>query len=1006
MSGKSEAAFEAAIEHHLLTAGGYTSGHSKDYDRARALIPAAVVDFVSASQPALWQSWQALLGAKLPALFVAAVVTALDERGTLDVLRRGVEFYGEMARLAYFRPNSDKNPVTLTQYAHNRVSVVRQLYFEPEGQGSIDMVLFINGLPVITAELKNQYTHQNVEHGMAQYRLRDPEAPIFRWTRRALVHFAVDTQQVRMTTALRGKDTDFLPFDRGNGGGAGNPPVKGKHRTCYLWEEVWQRDSLIDLLHRFIHVETEVEVDPDTGESTTRRRVIFPRYHQLRCVRRLVAAARTHGAGDNYLVQHSAGSGKTNSIGWLAHRLNALHGADDARVFDMVLVLTDRTVLDEQLQDAIAQFDHKAGVVQKIDKNSAQLAYAIKAGNGIVISTLHKFGFIQDKIEALPDRRYAIIVDEAHSSQSGEMAYDLKALLAGGSVDAAVQAEIAKSIDDGDAMTAPDQLALRAALIRARLPNLSFFAFTATPKNSTLTLFGHVGPSGKHEPYDQYTMRQAIEEGFIVDVLKGYTSYQRYFELQKAVGADPEVDSRKAALALQRFVDEHADNVRAKTEIMVEHFRSTVAHRLGGRAKAMVVTRSRSMAVRYRRAFDAYIAEKAYAGLSCLVAFSGSIEDPEAPDTTLTEVSMNGGIRVKELPRRFASKAYQFLIVADKYQTGFDQPRLCAMYVDKPLNGITAVQTLSRLNRRAAGKQTSVLDFVNDRDGIVASFKDYFEGTTLAEQVEPERLYERLAEVDALQLWTPAELDGFVSVFYTLGEGDHSTHGALGSWLDPAVDRFAAIGHGSNGEAAQGKARGLLAAYVRAYALLGQVVTEPDERLEKVFAFASMLLRVLPLPPGTAPVDLGDQVLLAELEVKKTAHGDLSLTPGGPGALPGIGGPGGGGGESPTDKLSAIIALLNARFGPEEAAAFVGGVTDGLMEDEALALAAQANDKASFGHALKPKYDKAVLGSMGTHPEIVKHLYTDPTDKELLWSLLLDAIYAGLRERAGRAATG
>ncbi len=642
-----EDAFEKLIVEHLVLHGGYeprgrTSFDPDEalavhagYDVQRALIPSDVIAFVQATQPKPWAKLQAIHGAALEGIFLDALCKVMDQRGALSVLRQGFKFHGQEIRLAYFAPGHNLNPAVWDLYQQNRLRVVRQLRYDPKNDNELDLAIFLNGLPIASAELKNPITGQKAGHARQQYKEdRDPNAPIFRFKTRALVHFALDTDEVWMTTRLRGLSTRFLPFNRGFEQGAGNPAVEGRHRTSYLWEAVWQRDSLLDLVGRFVHLQTEQRTDPNSGKVTTTETMIFPRYHQMDCVRLLVAAAREQGAGTNYLVQHSAGSGKSNSIAWLAHRLASLHDAQDRKVYDAVVVLTDRKVLDQQLQETIYQFEHKTGVVEKIDTNSAQLADALAAGVPIIISTIHKFGFIQDKIEHLPDRRYALIVDEAHSSQSGEMAVTVKELLSDSSIAAKLQ-------EEGEDLSAPDQLALRAALFRGPQPNMSFFAFTATPKHKTLELFGHRGSDGKPAPFHLYSMRQAIEEGFILDVLKGYTTYKRFFQLAKAVSEDPELDKRKAASALARFVNLHPTNIAQKTEIIVEHFRSCVMHKLKGRAKAMLVTGSRLMAVRYKQAFDAYLKEKGYGDIRCLVAFSGEVQDPDVPNLTYTEPGMN-----------------------------------------------------------------------------------------------------------------------------------------------------------------------------------------------------------------------------------------------------------------------------------------------------------------------------------------------------------------------------
>ena len=606
------------------------------------------------------------------------------------------------------------------------------------------MTLSLNGIPVATVELKNPLTGQRVEDARRQYQQdRDPREPIFEFKRRTLVHFAADTESVLMTTRLAGRATHFLPFNKGCDGGAGNPPDPAgrTYRTAYLWEEVLQRDSLLDLLARFIHLQIDEKRD-EQGRKVKTESMIFPRYHQLQAVRLLVAAARKEGVGRNYLIEHSAGSGKSNTIGWLTHRLASLHDAVNQRVFDSVIVVTDRVVLDQQLQDTIYQFEHKRGVVQRIDESSRQLAAALESAVPVIITTLQKFPFVSRQLLKLAEergesgtgtlktRRCAVIIDEAHSSQGGETAADLKEVLGGeGLRDEAKKRAAEEGRDDMEEL-------FRSMAKRGRQTNLSFFAFTATPKHKTLAVFGRDGL-----PEHRYTMRQAIEEEFILDVLKHYTSYATYFKLLKACEDDPNVERKKAAQALARFMKLHPHNIAQKTEVMVEHFQAVTRHKIGRRAKAMVVTGSRLEAVRYKQSFDRYIHEKGYA-IKSLVAFSGTVQDDKLAGVTYTEAGMNHGISEKELPEKFTTQEYQVLLVAEKYQTGFDQPLLHTMFVDKRLAGIQAVQTLSRLNRIHPLKEdTFVLDFVNDREEIREAFKTYYEGAEMGEQVDPARMY-------------------------------------------------------------------------------------------------------------------------------------------------------------------------------------------------------------------------------------------------------------------------
>lgn len=755
MSQTNENAFESNVT-AMLAQAGWRSGNVADWDKSLALFPSQVVGFIQATQPKLWKHVLDMHGQNLPAMLVTALVQELDAKGSLHVLRHGFKFFGKTFRLAYFKPAHGLSPDVQALYAGNDITVTRQVPCHPDKGDTADMVFAVNGLPVATCELKNPSTGQTWRNAVTQYREdRDPRTPLFGFKSRALVHFAADPDEVHMCTRLAGEGSVFLPFNRGSHPGQakcgqGNPAHPSGYRSGYLWSEVLDRDSFLDILGHYMFLDRKVEkVADEHGERhVTKEKLIFPRYHQLDAVTRLIAASRGQGTGHNYLIQHSAGSGKTNSISWLSHRLASLHDAQDRKLFDCVIVITDRKVLDRQLQDAIYQIEHAQGVVKAIDQDARQLATALVDGTKIVITTLQKFPFVlrgllrvagaagidqatederkqaKDWEEAIARRRYAVIVDEAHSSQTGETARELKAILGTG----------AAALGGGDDDEAPadwEDGLNQVLLSRGRQPNLAFYAFTATPKGKTLELFGQPGPSGKPAPFHIYSMRQAIEEGFILDVLSNYTTYATYFRLIKAVADDPALPKKKAVKELVKFLTLHPYNLEQKTEVMVEHFRRSVRHRLGGKAKAMVVTGSRLHAVRYMQAFARYIEEKGYTDVRPLVAFSGTVKDPTTK-LEYTEPGMNidcvtgKPISEGQLPERFDSPDYNVLLVANKYQTGFDQPLLHTMYVDKRLDGVQAVQTLSRLNRMIPGKSAPfVLDFVNQAEDIFRAFKPY-----------------------------------------------------------------------------------------------------------------------------------------------------------------------------------------------------------------------------------------------------------------------------------------
>lgn len=1000
MSRTAEIAFEIAIERHLL-GHGFVSVDRDGFDRDRAIFPEVVLGFIRETQPKEWAKLEALHGANTGDQILTDLCKWMDTYGSLATLRHGFKCYGRTLRVAFFKAAHGLNAELEARYARNCVGITRQLHFSSRSEKSLDVTLSVNGIPVATVELKNPLTCQTVEDAMRQYRLdRDPREPVFEFKRRTLVHFAVDTEQVFMTTRLSGTATHFLPFNKGKDGGAGNPPdPEGRnYRTAYLWEEVLQRDSLLDLLARFLHLQVKEKRD-DQGRKVKRETMVFPRYHQLQAVRLLEAAARAERAGNNYLVEHSAGSGKSNTIGWLAHRLASLHDAKEQRVFDTVIVVTDRVVLDQQLQDTIYQFEHRQGVVQKVDESSRQLAEALESAVPIVITTLQKFPFVSRQLlkmaqerggkssGALPTRRCAVIVDEAHSSQSGETATDLKEVLGGEELRAEARR---RSEEEGS--LAFEEL-FRSMAKRGRQSNLSFFAFTATPKHKTLAVFGRNG-----EPFHRYTMRQAIEEGFIMDVLKNYTTYVAYFKLLKSCQDDPNVERKKAAKALARFMRLHPHNIAQKTEVMVEHFNQATRHKIGGRAKAMVVTGSRLEAVRYKVAFDAYIKDKGYP-IKTLVAFSGTVVDDKFPDKNYTEEGMNAGIREKELPEKFATTEYQVLLVAEKYQTGFDQPLLHTMYVDKRLAGIQAVQTLSRLNRiHPLKEETFVLDFVNDRQEIQEAFKQYYEGAEMGQEVEPTRLYELKAELDATGIYLSEEVQRFCEVYFKPKERQSvSDHRAINAALDPAVDRFRSLME-SNDETAD-LWRGKLLAFRNLYAFLSQIIPYQDSDLERLYTFLRHLSSKLPKRRGNPGYQFDDEVRLEYYRLQKISEGSIDLKGGQAKPLDGPNEVGSGLLREEPITLSRLIDLLNERFGTDFNQAdqlFFDQITQIAVDDERLQQAAKVNPADKFSLVFTNHLEMLMLERMDQNEAIVARFMNDPEFRRAIAAQLATEAYERL----------
>ncbi len=997
----SEAAFETVIEAHLLE-NGYVTVARERFDRERAIFPDTVLAFIRETQPTEWAKLELLHGDKTGEQVLGDLCKWMDIHGSLATLRHGFKCYGRTLHAAYFKAAHELNPELEARYAANRLGITRQLHFSPRSEKSLDVTLSLNGIPTATLELKNPLTGQSAEDARRQYKQdRDPREPIFEFKRRTLVHFAVDTDSVLMTTRLAGTATHFLPFNKGRDGAAGNPsdPAGRTYRTAYLWEEVLRRDSLLDILARFIHLQIDERRD-EQGRKVKTETMIFPRYHQLEAVRTLVDAARNEGVGHNHLVEHSAGSGKSNTIGWLTHRLASLHDAANERVFDSVIVVTDRVVLDQQLQDTIYQFEHKRGVVQRIDASSRQLAEALESAVPIIITTMQKFPFVSRQLLKMAEdrgttgtgmlatRRCAVVVDEAHSSQGGETATDLKEVLGGEGL-----REEAKKRAAEEGQEHLEQL-FRSMAKRGKQANLSFFAFTATPKHKTFAVFGRDG-----QPAHRYTMRQAIEEEFILDVLKHYTTYGAYFNLLKACEDDPNVERKKAALALARFMRLHPHNIAQKTEVMVEHFQASTRHKIGGRAKAMVVTGSRLEAVRYKQSFDSYIQAKGYA-IKSLVAFSGTVVDDKLTGVTYTEPGMNHGISEKELPEKFATQEYQVLLVAEKYQTGFDQPLLHTMFVDKRLAGIQAVQTLSRLNRVHPLKEDAfVLDFVNDREEIREAFKTYYEGAEMGEEVDPARMYAIKAELDASGIYLDEEVERFSAVYFApkrrQSAMDHRTMNAV---LDPAVSRFT-VRRDDNEEEAEDW-RGKLQAFLNLYGFLSQVIPYQDSDLERLYVFLRHLAAKLPRRKSGPAYQFDDEVQLEYYRLQKISEGSISLQDGEARPLDGPTEVGSGLARSQPMPLSQLIDIVNERFGTDFNQAdqlFFDQIVEAAMADDGLRQAAAVNPGDKFELVFKSLLENLFVERMDQNEEIFVRFMNDASFQKLVTAWMASEAYRRLR---------
>ena len=1035
-----EMAFEELIEQHLLS-NGWVQGSPHDYNRPLGLDTGQLFTFIGATQPDAWAKYVSFKGDsdKAQQDLAKRLSSELDARGAIDVLRRGVKDTGVTFDLAYFAPAHDLTPELRDKYDANRVTVTRQApVSESHPLDTVDLLMSVNGIPVATAELKRQSAGQNIDHAMKQYRT-DREAKDLLFRARSVVHFAVDDDSVYMTTQLAGQDTVFLPFNLGSDGagqdgGKGNPLNPTGYRTSYLWEQVWRRDNWLDLLGSFVHVEAVLD---KSGKKTGKKVTIFPRFHQWDAVTKLLSSSCAEGPGHNKLIQHSAGSGKSNTIAWLAHRLSRLHTAgsdgllgDGAKesglgpntpVFDKVVIITDRVVLDRQLQDTVAGFEHTPGMIETIGdgKTSQHLRAALEGQKArIIVTTLQKFPVVAESATNLAGTRFAVIVDEAHSSQSGEAAKDLKKVLSGMTGDAAlVAAEVAESSGPVE-KDAEDQLAdsvlAQSVAARGKQKNLTFFAFTATPKAKTLELFGesYIAPDGdsKRKAFHLYSMRQAVEEGFILDVLANYTTYKTYYRLANGLAPsdDPELPKGKAASALARYVSLHPTNLAQKAEIIVEHFRAHTQNKIGGRAKAMVVTRSRLHAVRYQQVITKHIADKGYRDLHALVSFSGTVIDPDLTGVEYTEPGMNKDWRTGKsisetrLPERFDSDDYQVLVVAEKYQTGFDQPLLHTMYVDKLLTGVNAVQTLSRLNRTTPGKQdTFILDFTNDAEDIQDAFDPYFTQTT-ASPTDPNLLYTLQQRIEGANVIDPLEMKTGVAAILATGS---QASAVLNAAIDPAVERWMSMPD----EDEQELFRTALRDFVRAYAFLAQIVPYGDAEMESLYYYGKYLLTRLPkVADDSGAVDVADKVTLTHLRTDLIADQEsISLSTGDVESLVAISGGGAGRQhEEPLEALSALIAALNERFGMDLTEAdriWFEQQEAHLVEDENVQAAARNNDLDQFRVFVEPVIEDKIIDRHEANDVLFQAFFDKPDFRELLLKMLVENSYKRIRDEHGRA---
>jgi len=1024
-----ERQFQIEIVQHLK-ANKWVEGDASGYDKELALYPEDLITYIKSTQPQAYEKMSKRERVKTDEVLCNHVAKELDQYGSLYCLRSEVKYIGAKFKLCQFIPELH-NPDTQAKYDANILRVVQEVTTK-SGKERIDLVLFLNGIPVATLELKTDFT-QNVHDAINQYKYDRPAKgeALLEFKRRALVHFAVSTDEVYMTTKLAGPNTFFLPFNKGCAdGSAGNPHNPNGYATAYLWEEVLQRESLLNIIARYIHLEVK-DKENHQGKKSKSETLIFPRYHQLDVVRKLLADTKVKGAGHNYLIQHSAGSGKSNSIAWLSHQLSSLHDDNENAVFNSVIVITDRTVLDNQLQETISSFEHKDGVVVGISREGSneskaqQLADALEHGAKIIITTIQTFPFVLDVIQkrtTLKDKSYAIIADEAHSSQTGSTAKQLKEVLT------------AEQIEEGVQVSAED-IITASIESRAASSSLSFYAFTATPKAKTLEMFGVLpdptqAPSELNKPqsFHLYTMKQAIEEGFILDVLQGYTTYKLFYKLEHSrIHKDDEVESQQARVLISKWIKIHPHNIAQKIEIICEHFRTTVAHLLDGQAKAMVVTSSRQAAVRYKLAFDDYIKEHDIEEqMQAMVAFSSKItDDSEGIEKEYTEANMNPNLKGREMRKAFDTNEYQVMLVANKFQTGFDQPKLCAMYVDKKLGGVDCVQTLSRLNRTYAGKeQTFILDFYNDAADIKEAFEPYYNTTELEDVTDPNIVYDMQAKLEASDIFTVTEVNRYAEVFFN----PKGTQASMTSAIKPASDRYKAryklfieeINHvkGRLKQAKQDKNekdihnytldlktanedknaldvfKKDLISFLRMYEFLSQIVDYADEDLLKLAAFVKGLIPNLKTFDEKDPIDIS-LIVLSHYKLHKQKANDINLV--GEGELASIEGGGAVARDPEKEMLSEIVGQMNALFegelSDEDMLSYARTIKEKVMENDRVLEQVKNNSKeqAMMGGFAKAIND-AVIDSLDVHQNLASQVLRETRKLEGLSNVVYNLI--------------
>ena len=989
--------FEEAIENYLITEGGYEKGIPEHLNRASALDEDTFINFIKTTQPTEWEKHTRNYPNNPEQALLRRFQEEVSATNLLQVLRHGFKDRGVKFYPCYFKPETTMNPEHNKRYSQNILHCTRQMKFSLLDERSIDIVLLLNGIPVVSMELKNQFTEQDVSNAISQYKFdRATKDKMFEFKQRVLVHFAVDLYDVYMTTRLQGASTYFLPFNQGsngagNVGGKGNPQIEDDYLTSYLWKRVLKKDSLMEILQKYMHLKVEDIKDKDGKITGKKETMIFPRYHQLDVVTQLLEDVKENGSGKNYLIQHSAGSGKSNSIAWLAHRLQSLHDKNDEVIFNSVIVVTDRKILDSQLQDTIYQFDHIDGVVRPITKGSESLKTALNDGAKIIITTLQKFPYIYQDVQST-GKRYAVIVDEAHSSQSGTAAKKLKVAL--GDTEEVLEQYAREEAEEESKMEDYEDNLVKELSTHGMHKNISFFAFTATPKNKTLQLFGEKQENGTYRPFHIYSMRQAIEEGFILDVLQNYTTYRQYYKIAKKIEGDPEYDKAKGARAVSRFESLHPHNIAQKTAIIIEHFREVTKNKIDGKAKAMVVTASRLHAVRYLFEFRRYIQEHKYTDLDVLVAFSGSLEDngQEWTEEKINKTKDGEVIKENQLKKYFHDE-FDMLIVAEKYQTGFDEPLLHTMFVDKKLNSVKAVQTLSRLNRTTRGKEdTFVLDFVNTQEEIQRAFQPFYEATVLEDETDPNLIYTLKRQLDDFHVYQEREVEEFAKKFY---QKTIPTLSILSPILKPAVERYEALEDKQKDEF-----KSLIHGFNRSYSFITQICRMFDKDMQKLYVFTKYLTKLLP-KNNSEKINLEDALLLEYYKLQKTAEGNITLEKT-EGVVPGIkGGAGSGSKEKEKGSLSEILDKFNKKFGTTftEQDKVLAQLKADMMKNEQMANSAKSGDKTAFKTLYDKQFNDIAINRYEENDSFFKGLFENADKLKFIKELLLADVYNELRNK-------